>query len=104
MLMRHEFIVLLIGARLISSSFEIKEGYSADIKWISMGTVGQWTLRTSFIIVIIINKHVMAQLLLTVKRLHHTDSHRISRMRLPTGRRRIMSDLLCACSLGGFLQ
>lgn len=41
---------------------------------------------------------------LTVKRLHHTDSHRMSLILLPMGKRSMMSVLLCACKMGGSLR
>lgn len=42
--------------------------------------------------------------LLTVNRLHQTDSHLMSLMRFPAGSRSIMLELLCVCSGGGSLQ
>jgi len=41
---------------------------------------------------------------LTVKRLHHTDSHRMSLILLPMGKRSMMSVRLCACKMGGSLR
>jgi len=45
-----------------------------------------------------------AQKRLTVNRLHHTDSHRMSLILLPMGKRSMMSVLLCACKMGGSLR
>lgn len=42
--------------------------------------------------------------LLTVNLRHQTDNHRMSRILFPIGRRRIMSELLWACRIGGSLK
>lgn len=41
---------------------------------------------------------------LTVNRRHHTDNHRMSRIRFPIGNRSMISVLLCACRIGGSLK